>query len=180
MSITPKGDWQLEEPESYSPTKFYTRASDSKGHREEIRVKLPPDIYDAIGRIVRPDGKGPIPEYRTMQDFMRDAAVHRLKQLHDLGMVEGVENALRRQLAIEAILEHLEMQQRFLSTIERATPIVRSLVREGTTAAVQEAKRIVTEFYIQASSMSDAPYWQEKYISYLKSEFGDLLNDIEG
>jgi len=177
--MQPKNDWQLEEFESYSRTRFYTKASDNKGHREEIRVKVPPHIYDAIGRIVRSDGKGPIPEYRTMSDFVRDAIVHRLHDLWELGMVQGIEDALRQHLAMEAILEYHERESMYSSFIERSKPIISSLLGEGTPAALQEAKRMVREFYIHAMNMTDSPYWQEKYMSFLKRNFPKIIQEIE-
>lgn len=60
----------------YSEDRFYTSSSDVRGHSKMLRVWIPQGIdaqvYGAINEI---------PQYRTVQDFMRDAIVHRLEYL---------------------------------------------------------------------------------------------------
>lgn len=166
-------DWTTES-EAYSPDRFYVRGSDQAGHREEIRVKVAPDLADALAKIVQSKS---IPEYSTIQDIVRDAIVHRLHYLHQSGMVNGVESALRRQMAIESMVQYEEWASKFSTTIMRLADQVRSLLREKDPDATAEAERIVRNAYAEASCMTDAPYWRKKYMSFLESEFGDLLKE---
>lgn len=60
----------------YSEDRFYTKSSDERGHSKMLRLWIPQGIdaqvYGATNEI---------PQYRTVQDFMRDAIVHRLEYL---------------------------------------------------------------------------------------------------
>lgn len=170
-------DWQVDTPDSYSPNKFYTRSTDSKGHREEIRLKLSPDLADALSIIVQSKA---IPEYRTVQDIIRDAIVHRLHYLHESGMVKGIDSSLRRHLAIETLLEHEEWAARFDATLKKLVQQVKSLLLERDPEALEHAKQIVRNAYAEASSMTDQPYWRKKYIDYIEHELGPLLKDLNG
>lgn len=55
----------------YSEDKFYTDSTDSKGHYEEIRVKVPPNMMAIIEKAVELYGLD------SKQAFMRDSLVHR-------------------------------------------------------------------------------------------------------
>lgn len=60
----------------YSEDRFYCNSSDQRGHSKMLRVWIPQGIdaqvYGAINEI---------PQYRTTQDFIRDAMLHRLEYL---------------------------------------------------------------------------------------------------
>lgn len=60
----------------YSEHRFYIRSTDAKGHGEHLRVRVPQGIEAQVYGAVRD-----VPEYRTVQDFARDAMVHRLEYL---------------------------------------------------------------------------------------------------
>jgi len=76
----------------YDPNKFFTHASDSKGHSERLMVKCPPDLLRRVMELV---ALGAFPVYRDQADFVRDAIHHhlhtRVNQLGDLKMREANE-----------------------------------------------------------------------------------------
>lgn len=165
-------DWQLETGD-YSPKKFYTKSSDSKGHSDTIWLKVPVSLSSALAAIVQSRA---IPEYRTSQDICRDAIVHRLHYLYETGMIKGVESAMRRQMAIETLLEREEWASKFSETVDRVTEHVNMLLRERDPDAEAEAARLVKSIYAEAAGMTDTPYWQKKYTRFLEENFGFLLD----
>lgn len=60
--------------EWYDGKNFYTHSSDKQGHSHAVKLAIPKNLQGQIGRVV---GSGAIPEYRTPQDFYRDALFHR-------------------------------------------------------------------------------------------------------
>lgn len=61
----------------YAPSSFYCEASDKKGHGRQIRVH--PESHGRVSILVN-DAALP---YRTQEDFVRDAVVHRWQWLSD-------------------------------------------------------------------------------------------------
>lgn len=61
---------------SYSPERFYTRSTNSHDHSVNRQVKLSPGL-DAVCHYAVET----VPEYRTVQDVIRDALVHRLHEI---------------------------------------------------------------------------------------------------
>lgn len=75
--VTRKAGW---ETDGYDPSEVYTRATDGQGHKEVMHIPLPPYLLNQIGSFVS-DAK--VLGYRTPQDFVRDAIVHRLHHWGD-------------------------------------------------------------------------------------------------
>ena len=67
--------WGVSTPTGYNPLAFYTQASDKQGHSAKITVKLPVNVAGEVASAVQ---SGKIPDYKTTQDFLRDAVIHRL------------------------------------------------------------------------------------------------------
>lgn len=87
--------WSLED-NNYRRDNFYTRSVDSKGHKETFHVPAPPAIFGQVGEMV---AQRLIPAYRSPQDFVRDAIVHRLRDI-----AEMTENGtLNRVISLEII-----------------------------------------------------------------------------
>jgi hypothetical protein len=77
-----------ESDNEYSQEKFYTRATDGDGQTRSRGITLRPSIAAAIDALVQ---SGRIPEYTTVDAFMRDAAYHRLwKVTHDEHMTGDI------------------------------------------------------------------------------------------
>lgn len=70
-----RSSWDTDDESSwYEPTKFYTYSEDKKGHSIQIRMWVPKNLAGQIARVVN---SGLVPEYRSAQDFYRDAMFHR-------------------------------------------------------------------------------------------------------
>ena len=63
---------------AYSATKLYVDSTDSKGHYEQLNVKITPTMETLIMQAID-DDQG---YSRSRQAFIRDAIVHRLHYLH--------------------------------------------------------------------------------------------------
>ena len=79
----------------YRPERFYTRSINADGHGEKLQVRVPQGLdsqmYAAVAEIA---------EYRSVQDLVRDAVVHRLEWLQGhYALGEGA----RRTLELERL-----------------------------------------------------------------------------
>jgi hypothetical protein len=72
--------WDTSTP-GYDRRKFYTQASDRKGHYVQVRVNVPTTIAGEIARFL---AGGYVEEYGTQSDLVRDAIVHRLWELSQM------------------------------------------------------------------------------------------------
>jgi hypothetical protein len=107
---------------TYSLEDFYTKSVDSRGHREMTRVAFPPNVLSTLSTIVQ---SGKIPAYRTVQDVIRDAVLHRIWWLEKYALKESygiidyaslkmmklqqfIENSLKEGQRMEAIVTNAE------------------------------------------------------------------------
>lgn len=129
-------DWGTEGPE-YSPDKFYCRSSDTHGHYRHVRVNVPPTMAGMLESMVESGG---IPEYRTSQDVIRDAIVHRLEYLNKVYMKS---EKYERVLAVErrrALVEQLTLQmQEFGHLVESIRRSISEAALAGDWYALQMA-----------------------------------------
>lgn len=74
-----RDEWDTVNPSrSYDPKNFYTASENKKGFSNTVKFAIPKGILGQIQRIIN---SGFVPEYRSSSDFMRDAVMHRLKQV---------------------------------------------------------------------------------------------------
>jgi hypothetical protein len=76
MTLVPVPILNFEDP-TYSPDKFYTTARDD---RTTIRANIDTGLYTAVTRWLQTNR---FPEYRTFNDFLKDAVRHRIEYLQD-------------------------------------------------------------------------------------------------
>jgi hypothetical protein len=69
------------EGSSYSPDRFYVASADKNGHSHWLKMRIPPAISGHISALV---ASGKIPQYRTVEDFYRDAVLHRLHSIEEM------------------------------------------------------------------------------------------------
>lgn len=75
--------WSMDSGVTYEPHKFYTRASDDKGHNQEVRVHMPPSLY-ARAQFVAGGGTAWGDRYKgSVAALLRDALLHRITFLVD-------------------------------------------------------------------------------------------------
>lgn len=85
--------FSLVEERGYRPDRFYTRSLNADGHGERMQVRVPQGIDSQIYAAVAEVG-----QYRSPQDFWRDAAIHRLEWLQKQ---YNIDDGLRRMLELE-------------------------------------------------------------------------------
>lgn len=73
--------WEAAQQSSYSRTKFYTRSRDEKGFSGNQQIKVSPHIHGVISELVE---SKKLPMYRVSGDFIRDALVHRAKDVREM------------------------------------------------------------------------------------------------
>lgn len=71
------GDWATD-GDRYDPDSFYTASTDEKGHGRVMSLRVPPVMQGMVSEIVN---SHEYPAIRSVADFFRDAAIHRLHYL---------------------------------------------------------------------------------------------------
>lgn len=154
------------EARGYSEERFYTSSSDVRGHSKMLRVWLPQGIdaqvYEAVNGI---------PQYRTVQDFMRDAIVHRLEYLQHRYVLS---DQGRRLLEIERWKADSERRSAEIQTMTSAVNNVGERLAEAWTA---EDYQLLKQEYEEAKDQIDwlrEPY-KGRMVELLK-EWGRKAN----
>lgn len=146
---SPKGNNRL-----YDPANFYVRATDARGHSEEVHVKVPPDIYAEIGRLA---GSPDYPEYDTMGDVIRDALVHHVARRQKEGVDPARREAIDRIARDHALWDNLDKITARVARRQATLDSFRSaLVAAEKAGRWPEVESIVNdaEFY---ASLADEP-----------------------
>lgn len=76
----------------YDVNKCYTNSTDSKGHYERSRLKMTPSLQAMIEKVVME-----VPDYDSVEDFLRDSALHRLMHYQNNGITSN-ESDMKREL----------------------------------------------------------------------------------
>lgn len=112
-------EWLGEASTSYDPDEFYVTSIDKRGHGEKFYIKVPQHIPGEISAIVARLGC-----YRTNQDFVRDAIVHRLMALKDrFPELEEMSFAFVEELIAESVQARVETEISILQKYERVAQI---------------------------------------------------------
>lgn len=103
--------WDTERGYEYNPDHFYTRSTNKHDHSVDLRFKLPPHIGSMLSEIV--DSKR-FPALRSVNDFCRDAVIHRLHYLNE----QIANGKFERGLSLEMRLARLAQQQQEIQSLE--------------------------------------------------------------
>lgn len=108
---------------NYSVDKYYMRSSDGHGHSAKIQVKL---LSAEAAQVAKWTGHDATP-YRSMQDLMRDAIVHRIHQLEEMHAAGQMDAEMRQHQLMSRIdterqrrVERQELLAEFPGTIRSA------------------------------------------------------------
>lgn len=145
----------------YSREKFYTVSTNKKGFTSSIRVNVPPDVLSSIGALV---ASKDIPDYRTLQDFLRDALVHRLHDVNDMIAGDFLHNATKmflRMAEAERAAEHR-------AAINRLIEMRRMLVKEE--KSPRRMREALTQLQEDIEMMDDSFDSDRLYEIYLEAE----------
>lgn len=126
--------YQLLSGKAYDPDAVYLDASDSKGHYEQVNVKLPPNVQHVVDVITEMD------MYRSRQDFIRDALVHHChRRLTEL-LPDDTE--AMHLIELQASSDRMAMRKRIReerrANLEATRDMVSDLVRDRDFAALHE------------------------------------------
>jgi Arc/MetJ-type ribon-helix-helix transcriptional regulator len=119
--------YQLTSGKAYNPDAYYLDASDGRGHSEQINIKVPPRIEHVIDILV-----GESDQYRTRQDFMRDAMFHWAH--HRATNTGGVDPLAEQLLEEEAAAARTQMRRRLrearLRNMQDTLELVEDLIQD--------------------------------------------------
>lgn len=157
--------YRLTNGKSYDPDAVYCESTDSKGHYEQLRIKLTPRLMNIIGEIVSDND-----EFRTVHDFLRDAMLHQAHRW--VTQRPPVNERLTRRIEAEAhaaqmdaILEEAKTMDRDIQTTHQ---VVMQAIADLDWYLVAEETHRVEELSVDQSL---APGIRDKY--------EQLLADLE-
>lgn len=124
----------------YSKSTFYIHSTNSYNHSQTVRpmprpiaaeedmpetITLPPEIYAQIREAV----EHPLTEYRSVHDFFRDAAVHRLHDIEEMHRT-GFEPFLMQYRMLHELVKMRREDQGLQVMIDAYTEEVESYIAE--------------------------------------------------
>lgn len=126
--------------DAYDPNQVYIGGSkDAQGHATNIRAKIPDTWMGSIGEIVNsPDW----PEYRSVQDFYRDAIYHRMRwasRQPDRTTSPRVAKLMAIASGTAALDYHNMITTASKEYIDQASKTLQNLVANGNQLALREA-----------------------------------------
>lgn len=135
----------------YSVDQFYCDATDGRGHSDNHRVRMKPQLSGEIGALV---ASGRIPEYSTPAAFIRDAVVHRLRWLaeniDDPVLAARFEEVVRRTVIEETTARYIRLVDSFEEFIGRTREVCERALRFGDNHGVKEYLDDVEEFAVNS------------------------------
>lgn len=87
--------WAGDDDLEYKENRFYTHSTNRKGFKDTVRIPLPPNVLAQMNAIVQ---QRKVADYKTVQDLVRDAIIHRLKWLVDYTGDEEMDRAVDREV----------------------------------------------------------------------------------
>lgn len=120
-SHTGPDPWDLDDGTGYDPSKFYTKASTTKGDKgENWQVMVPSSVASQLTAMIQ---GGKIKHYATRQDFIRDAIYHRLhdiaEMLNDTQLARKL-GILYRTSEMLSIREDVQAADDFIDTVRES------------------------------------------------------------
>lgn len=133
--------------DDYEVASFYVDATDGRGHSDNLRVRLKPQIAGEIGALV---ASGAIPEYSTPQALIRDAIVHRLHWLSantdDPVLAAKLQETIRRVVVEETTQRYIRLVDSFEEFVGRTREVCERALRFGDHHGVAEFLGDVIEY----------------------------------
>lgn len=159
----------------YKISNFYTRSTDSRGHKESIHLKVPPEIASTMSQIVQ---KGSIPQYRTVQDLIRDAIVHRLHYLNEQHLMDQESHRLvHAHILISNQIRMMEDHATYQQHVAELAKQCKRLMETGPEGR-QEAEEQIREAIGHIMVVEDSPFWKKRYLETLQQILGDISSYI--
>ncbi len=152
-------DWQLDSGlPDYDPDKIYTASKDQQGHSHTLRINIPDYLVARLAELVQSKA---IPAYRTKEDFVRDAIVHRLAWIQDQlehgRLAERFEQTRQLLMATEEAEAYLAINAQYESALE-------TIDKVGRTDSRQQDWDHLKEFLLSQTALlpSMPPFFQQQ------------------
>jgi hypothetical protein len=113
------GVFALTRGKKYDPDGVYTQSTDGKGHYEQARVKIPPQIEHLIAEVCAAN-----PAFKSSQDFMRNAVFHSLHKY--LTSTPDLDPRLMAALEAERLANLFDMEQRIYTSHQQTMDSARA------------------------------------------------------
>lgn len=118
--------------DDYSIAEFYCKATDGRGHSDNLRVRVKPEMAGEVAALV---SSGRIPDYTTPQDFIRDAMVHRLRWLSenvdDRDLSARLADKVRTLVMKERADQHLAFHASFDEFVQSLIDVCEEDLKKG-------------------------------------------------
>ncbi len=128
----PANPFKLDYDKGYSPTKFYTRSTNSHDHSKEVRCLVPPDLHAMLFKLQADE-----PAYRTVADIVKDALYHRVRYLLEDGREIDPELQAHWEMQTRADMNR-ELRERRKAIVESASAELNELVDDADAAGLKD------------------------------------------
>lgn len=153
------------------PDEFFFQGADDKGHSSFRRIRLLPQMDQAIQEIFDSRDNFNLP-YRSLGDVLRDAIWHRIEELQEMKLTNNrTDNFMSRARIIQNMLHEEEEGNAFLDIIKKLDERIRILPVSGGTAEERHTLNLVSGIIKQVILMP-AGYWRNRLIDELTTKFG--------
>ena len=119
--------WTTVTPGGYSRSKYYMKATDGHGHSDHVQIKVTAQINGMMGALVASGTT----QYRTVQDLVRDAIVHRLHDMHEMGKAGAIAGQLPEIIALAAMEQAKVEREARVNLCARVAQEVETLLQRG-------------------------------------------------
>jgi hypothetical protein len=169
----PADPLNLDSTGDYSPAKFYIKATNSHDHSANCQTPFPRDVLAEVKRVSEL-----VPEYKgSPQAFIRDAVVHRLHQLEDMGWEVNVELRAAHEVLCEQ--ENLrEFTATLRSIVDGAHKTFEELRDAGAVSQYVQALRL-HEKLLETIDPSFRPAL-EKEVRHAKEQLKMMRGGVDG
>jgi len=159
--------WDTDLPSSYDVGRLYTQSADAKGHSDLLHVRVKPWISSKIAELIAARQL----DYKTVQEFVRDAIVHRLHYWYEEKGLDDINSILRHIFTMQDYLEEEQRRAEHEQIINEMTSVINNHLASG---GRNEAKRIVADMRANASGIPNE-YWRNRYLKVIDERFAHLL-----
>lgn len=146
----------------YDPDKFYTQASDKRGHSVKVAVNIPTTISSQIAKII---AAGYVDAYGTQADLIRDAIVHHLERLSKRIMLGELERTVGMHVLYSEAVRRREERESVEALIAEIQANCQHYLTNGHNNLLRE---YVVDLLDQADSIPEE--YRSEYLGVLEAQ----------
>jgi hypothetical protein len=158
--------FNLTKGSAYDRDEIYAHSTDTKGHYEQVRVKITPSVEAEIAELVASKVRG----YRTPEDFIRNAVVHQLHYEITMGRSNG-QSVITAEMRMSELNRYNALIRSWSDTIQATMETGESLLAAG---ALEELGELLTR-YDQDFENQDLPIVKRKELVEVLDNLHDRL-----